>query len=96
MKTIPFSDVREYYERTRPDGQWFSANTMKFFKSRLPKVAYETPAGVLFISSEQGPLGVRKYTVRRQKVDGFIETIGEFNSYRTRKSALDAIKTMQL
>jgi hypothetical protein len=52
MKTIPFSDVREFYQRTHPDGHWFDTATLRFFGSRLPSIAYETTAGVLFISSE--------------------------------------------
>ena len=94
MKSIPFSEVREYYARQRPDGQWFSAQTMKFFKSRLPRVAYETPAGVLFVTSEQFESTPRRFTVRRQTVDGCIKTVGEFCSYGSRAAALAAIKDL--
>ena len=52
IKTVDFDEVREYYERNRPAGHWFDKDTLKFWGCRLPKVAYETNAGMLFISSE--------------------------------------------
>jgi hypothetical protein len=95
MKKIDFSEVREYYERTRPEGHWFDAKTLKFFGSRLPSIAYETNAGLLFISSELDFNRERRYyNVRRQEVNGDIKTVGTFNSYRTRAEALNAIKEL--
>ena len=95
MKTIPFSDVREFYHRNNPDGHWFDPDTLRFFGSRLPSVAYETTAGLLFISSELDFDRVRRYyNVRRQKVNGDIETVGKFNDYRTRAEALNAIREL--
>ena len=95
MKTIDFSDVREYYERQRPEGHWFDAGTLKCFGCRLPKIAYETNAGVLFVSSELDFSGERRYyNVRRQSVNGDIKTVGKFNDYRTRAEAINAIKAL--
>lgn len=95
MKTIPFSNVREFYARNRPDGHWFDADTVRFFGSRLPSIAYETNAGVLFISSELDFDRERRYyNVRRQKVNGDIDTIGKFNEYRSRAEALNAIRNL--
>lgn len=95
MKTIDFDDVRAYYHRNRPDGHWFDAKTLKFFGSRLPSIAYETNAGVLFISSELDFNRERRYyNVRRQGVDGDINTVGKFNDYRTRAEALAAIRQL--
>lgn len=94
INTIDFSDVRDYYERNQ-NGHWFDAKTLKFFGSRLPKVAYETNAGILFISSELDFSGERRYyNVRRQAVDGDIKTVGRFNEFRTRAEALNAIKEL--
>ena len=95
MKSIPFQEVRDYYERTRPEGHWFDRDTLRFFGSRLPKVAYETNAGLLFISSELDFDRARRYfNVRRQSVDGDIKTAGKFNEYRTRAEALNAIRNL--
>ena len=93
MQTIPFSDVVDYYHRQQPDGHWFDAGTKKFFGCRLPKVAYQTGDGLLFITSENNFDGSRRfYTVRRQSVSGDIKTVGEFQQYKTRADALKAIK----
>ena len=94
MNTISFQNVRDYYDRNQPDGHWFDAGSMKFFKTKLPDVAYETAAGILFITSEVNPSGVKAYSIRRQHVDGSIKTVGEFHSYRTSASALKAIKAL--
>jgi hypothetical protein len=95
MKTIDFSDVRDYYERQQPDGHWFDTGTKKFFGCRLPKVAYSTNEGVLFVSSELNFDGSRRYyTVRRQTVVGDITTVGEFQQYKTRAEAIAAIKEL--
>lgn len=95
LKTIPFSNVLDYYERKQPDGHWFDRDTLRFFGSRLPSIAYETNAGLLFITSERDFDGQRRYyNVRRQTVDGHIKTVGPFNEYRTRAEALNAIKQL--
>jgi hypothetical protein len=91
MKSIPFSNVREFYTRNNPDGHWFDSDTMRFFKTKLPTVAYEGDAGVLFVTSEVDPSGVRAYSVRRQNVDGTIKTVGAFHSYKTSAAAKAAI-----
>lgn len=95
IKTIPFSNVVEYYQRMQPNGHWFDADTKRFFGCRLPSTAYETTAGLLFISSELDFDRVRRYyNVRRQKLTGDIETIGQFNAYRTRAEALNAVRNL--
>jgi hypothetical protein len=94
MNTIPFTEVREFYERNNPDGHWFDAGAIRFFKTRLPKIAYETNAGLLFITSEVNPSGDKRYSVRRQAVSGDIKTVGEFHLYKTRDAALAEIKRL--
>ena len=91
--TIPFKEVREFYARNQPNGHWFSPNTMRFFRTRLPRIAYETNAGVLFIS-EESLSGDRRYTIRRQLYNGDIVTVGEFRGFPTRKAALAEIKRL--
>jgi hypothetical protein len=94
MKTIPFTEVRDFYQRNQPDGHWFDADTIRFFKTKLPTIAYETNAGILFVTSEQDPSGVRAYSVRRQLPSGEIKTVGSFHSYRLRATAVNAIKAL--
>lgn len=94
MKTIRFTEVRDFYKRNQPDGHWFDADSMRFFKTKLPEVAYETNAGVLFVTSEVNPSGVKAYTVRRQTVEGDIDTVGNFHSYQSQAAAMKAIKAL--
>jgi hypothetical protein len=95
IPTIPFQNVREFYAQMQPNGYWFDAKTIKFFGSRLPKVAYATDAGLLFISSELDYDHERRYyNVRRQTVDGDIKTVGQFNAYRTRAEAMNAVRAL--
>lgn len=94
MKSIPFSSVREFYQRQRPEGHWFDADSIRFFKTKLPTVAYETQVGVLFITSEVNPSDAKRYSIRRQKIDGGIKTVGTFHVYHTSADALKDIKAM--
>ena len=94
MNTIPFTEVREFYDRNVPEGHWFDAGAIRFFKTRLPKIAYETNAGLLFITSEVNPSGDKRYSVRRQAVSGDINTVGEFHFHKTRAAALAEIKRL--
>lgn len=91
MKTIPFYQVTEFYSRNQPDGHWFDAASCRFFKTVLPSVAYETTAGVLFITRETNPNNLKRFSVRRQGVDGDIATVGDFHCYASRDWALKAI-----
>jgi len=95
MRPVPFTEVREFYLRNQPDGHWFDADTLRFFKSKLPTVAYELRVGgVYFVTAETNPLGEKRYSVRRQMHDGQIETVGEFHSYPTAAAARAAIKSL--
>jgi hypothetical protein len=94
MKTIRFTEVRDFYKRNQPDGHWFDADSMRFFKTKLPEVAYETTAGILFVTSEVNPSGVKAYTVRRQAPDGQIKTVGDFHHFRTAAAARAEIKRL--
>lgn len=94
MKTIPFNHVRMYYASHQPKGHWFDADSMKFFKTKTPAIAYETTAGVLFVTSEVNPSGVKAYTVRRQHVSGDIMTVGDFHHFPTAAAARAEIKRL--
>ena len=63
---------------------WFDADSMRFFRTRLPQSAYKGDGGIYFVTSERftssrGSLP-RAYSVRKLVGEGRIETVGDFNS----------------
>lgn len=94
IPTTPFKDVLEFYSQNQPGVGWFRPDTLRFFRTRLPRVAYETNAGVLFIISGVNPSGDRRYTICRQLFDGSITIVGESHSFPTRAAALAEIKRL--
>lgn len=73
---------------------WFDPSTMRFFRCRLPANGYraEHGDGFYFVSSEQGPDGVRAYTVREMRRESesepySIEDRGGFQAYGSRAVA---------
>lgn len=91
MKTIPMSEIIDFYKRNNPDGHWFDRGTMRFFKTKLPRNGFDGNAGVLFITRETNPSGVTRFSVRRQMYDGRIDTVGEFHSFLTYGDAKDEV-----
>lgn len=83
-------------------GQWFSPNNIRFFGSRLAKIAYRGAGGIFFVSSERCRYLAhtdawkhpRAYSVRQQLPDGSIDTMGEFQAYRSRETAHRVAKTL--
>lgn len=94
MRTIAWSSrelVSQYQYLS--SGHFFDRDTMRFFGSRLTdnyRRLNDTEA--LFITTEKGPSGIRRATVRRAKLVTFvresdgrecekitIDTVGEFN-----------------
>lgn len=67
---------------------WFDRSTMRFFNT---KIESNLIAGHRFITSEKGPDGVRKYTVREACPDGTIDTVGEFQAHSTLRQAKAAV-----
>lgn len=78
-------------------GHWFDASTMRFFKTRIESGAVAVhdengkPTRARFITSEKGPDEVRKYSIREAQPDGSIDTVGDFQQYRTRDAARAAL-----
>lgn len=70
---------------------FFDADTLRFFSSRVSSRVHVGVSGrrVYFVTSEQYDTGyVRKYTVRKIHVcNGRIDTVGEFQAYRTSAQA---------
>lgn len=83
FKTIDFSTIKARYN-PGIGRHFFDRDTLRFFRSKLPRVGYEGQGGVYFVTSEQfvGSNRVaspRKYTVRKLEGEGRIETVGKFN-----------------
>jgi len=77
-------------------GHWFDAETLRFFRSRLPTgVVGRVDNAAWFVTSEAGPFGrgPRAYTVRHADVDtGHVDTVGTFRAYATRGAAIMAAR----
>jgi hypothetical protein len=72
------------------DNHWFDRGAMRFFNTRIESNLLE---GQYFITSEQPSEGSKRmFSVREAEVDGSIDTLGEFNSYPSKRSALAALK----
>lgn len=75
---------------------FFDRDSMRFFDSRIESGLLDNK---YFITSEQfhgsdGYSESRKYTIREAKPDGKIETIGEFNSFKSKLEAKEHIKNL--
>ena len=73
----------------RPGGYWFSANSMRFFGTRLSRLGYPSSDQqcTYFVTSEQPPHGPRRWSVRCIRwADGEIDTVGKF-CVMTRRTA---------
>ena len=77
-------------------GHWFDADTLRFFRSRLPTGCVgRVDNTAWFVTSEAGPFGrgPRAYTVRRADVvTGHVDTEGTFRGYATRSAAMSAAR----
>jgi len=84
----PFKSMTDI--RHSHPGNWFDKGTMQWFNSRIEsKVIY----GRFFISSEQyDDETPRLYTIRYATDQGDIETLGEFQDYKTPAAARTALK----
>lgn len=90
MSSVPSID--EIKQRHRSTGGHFFDNpTMRFFDSRISEKTY----GNHFVTSECGPSGLRRYTVRRIDWDtGDIATVGHFHQYDTLREALGVARKL--
>ena len=70
---------------------WFSPDSIRFFKSRIES---ELIDGKFFVSSEKNMeddprlYSIRKYNPKTHGID----TVGEFQAFKTCQDALDAIR----
>lgn len=77
---------------------WFDADSKRFFASKVYTPVYHHKTDVkrwnLFVSSERHTYTgePRLYSVRQLQADGGIETIGEFQQYKSLAAARKAIQ----
>lgn len=81
-------------ELNRKAGQhFFSKDTMRFFKSKVPEDHVGLTANRYFISSEKSPWDKRKYSIREWKgKTKTIDTVGEFGAYSSKAQAERILK----
>ncbi len=72
---------------------FFSPDTMRFFKSRIASPLIKNK---YFVTSEKGPSGVRKYTVRKfNRRTAKLDTVGDFQEHSTRARAISRAKELR-
>ena len=82
-------DIKKRHQEV--GGHFFDDKTMRFFDSRISSKTF----GNYFVTSECGPSGLRRYTVRRIDWDnGNITTASHFNEYDTLSEAQQAARRM--
>lgn len=87
--------VREIRARNAELGHYFfQPESMRFFASRILRDCYPAAdgSGTYFVTSEQfrpvdGAPHARLYTVRLSRLDGSIDTVGEFQAFATARAA---------
>lgn len=73
----------------RNGGRWFSKENMRWFNCRInPEIFY----GRYFITSERYDGEPRYYTIREARPDGDIDTVGEFQAFKTLAQAKKWLK----
>jgi hypothetical protein len=82
MRHLSMSDIMKAVAMR--GGHWFDRDTLRFFRSRVSSRVYQGFGGVYFVSSERGPSGKRRYSVRSfDQSTASIETAGEFQQFGT-------------
>ena len=86
-----FDTIQEIERANENHGHhFFEPSSKRFFRSRIGETVY---GGRYFITSEQFDYtSPRLYTVRMARDDGSIETIGDFQAFRTASQARAAIR----
>lgn len=93
-KEIRVDQLRDIYYKLKPEGKWFDAGGMQFFRTvifdsyRVEKDGVFV--GCLFLTQETGTFGdteTRKFTIRWLKPDGEVISLPEFFTIETRHKA---------
>ena len=93
METILYSVADAKRANERKGGHWFEPATLRFFRSRQCEMTAEMDGagGILWVSSEEGPSGGRRYSIRHCNPAGDVETIGDFQAWGSRSGAHAAL-----
>ena len=84
-----FQSIEQVQEANREAGRhFFDPSTMDFFSSRIESALIQRR---FFVTSEQGPDGIRAYTVRVVYDSARIGSVGGFQGYATKREAIKAI-----
>ena len=77
-------------------GHFFDADTMRFWHSRLPQVAYSNnDLEAYFITSEQSGNQPRKYTIRCFNfASKQVHTVGEYYDFSSKSEAMTELKRL--
>lgn len=88
------SMIKDHAERVCKS-HYFEPGTMRFFRSRIGSTVFpsQRQGATYFTTSEKGPNERRLYSVRRIKGCS-IDTMGEFQAYRTQAAATSAARRM--
>ena len=85
-----YETITEIKEANKAIGHhWFSRDTMRFFNSRVESKVY---GGHFFITSEKYMDDDRRTYTIRSCYNGHVDTVGEFQQYRTIEEARHAVK----
>lgn len=93
------TDLQIHYERHKGNvgrAHWFEKDTMGFFKSKIADSLLYGPKVIYFFSSEKGPNGIRRYSIREYDPEtGSINTVGlGFQGYKTLAAAKLAARSL--
>lgn len=84
-----YQSIEEIQSANRDAGQfWFTPGTMAFFRTRIES---EVIAGYWFITSEEGPIGERRFSIRVADDQGMVDTVGQFMGYDSAQAAREAL-----
>lgn len=86
---IPMHKIVSRHRDTRGSlTDWFAEDAMAFFDTRLPASGLGLGSRIAFVTSEQGPSGVRAFSVRSFDWNtGEVKTVGLFNRHPDRRAA---------
>ena len=92
---IDFRDIKRANENSS-EHHFFDAGATRFFRSRYPQTGIVKDNKAYFVTSEQfNPNSPRLYTVRVcNMATGVVDSVGEFQQYRTSSQAQAAIRKL--
>ena len=90
---LHIDDLQNHYENNSKTPNWFSPDSMRFFKSQVSDKILASNERFYFVSSEKGPSGPRAYTIRSYNPKTFqIDSLSEFQGYRTNTQAWNGVE----